>query len=242
MNPRKNTRKLSSVTLPVLLLLIMAVCSVNPAGAAGETRYISNKIKIYVRAGAGTEFKLIAPVTTGNKVTLLGEKVDGWVKIDYGKNRQGWIQERFLTAVEPADKSLARARAKIKQLEESTKAKLVSLTETNKEYRKGNTDLLREVKTLRHKLHKVEQEYKTLLEDSAEFLKLQTEHQTLRKENHERQLREADIQAQCELLKTAYRIKWFIAGGGVLLIGFFIGIILQAFRHRTKKSAGLSFK
>jgi SH3 domain protein len=223
-----------------LIFLLFTTCSL--AAAAGETRYISDKLKIYVRAGAGTQFKLIAPLTTGSKVVLLGEKQDGWVKIGYGKDRQGWIQERFLSRLEPADKRLARANARIKQLEENTKAKLASLTETNKEYRKGNTGLLREVKELRRKLQKVEKEYSTLRQESSEFLTLKQEHQDLLKESRERQTREADILSECELLKTAYRIKWFLAGGGVLLIGFLIGIMLQAFRHRNKKSAGLSFK
>ena len=243
MNVRNHILKRQSTIFAIAFFLILLLfTTASLAAAAGETRYISDKIKIYIRAGAGTQFKLIAPLTTGSKVTLLGEKQEGWVKIGYGKDRQGWIQERFLSKLEPADIRLARANARVKQLEENTRAKLASLTETNKEYRKGNTALLREVKELRQKLQTVEREYKTLRQDSAQFLSLQEEHRKLLTESQERQSREADILSECELLKTAYRIKWFIAGGGVLLIGFFIGILLQAFRHRNKKSAGLSFK
>ena len=225
-----------------LLTFFLLISNTLWAEAAGETRYISDKIRIYARAGAGTEFKLLAPLTTGNKVILLGESEDDWLHISYGKNRQGWIQKRFLTAIEPAAKRLAKAKAKIEQLEQSSKTKIVSLTETNKEYRKGNTGLLREVKELRRKLQKVEKNYKTLREESATFLELQAEHKNLLSENRGRQEREAAILAECELLKTAYRIKWFLSGGGVLLIGFFIGLLMQAFRNRKKKSSGLSFK
>ena len=154
---RKKIRPVNYITLILCLLLLGASIR---AEAAGETRYISDKIRIYARAGAGTEFKLLAPLTTGNKVTLLGESEGDWLHITYGKDRQGWIQKRFLTAVEPAAKRLAQAKAKIKNLEQSSKAKIVSLTETNKEYRKGNTGLLREVKELRRKLQKVEKNYK----------------------------------------------------------------------------------
>ncbi len=241
MNSRNSVLIRQSTIFSITIVLIFLLFCTGSL-AAGQTRYISDRLKIYVRAGAGTQFKLLAPLTTGTKVVLLGEKQDGWVMIGYGKERQGWLQERFLSKLEPADKRLARANARIEQLEVNTKAKLASLTETNKEYRKGNTGLLREVKELRQKLQKIEREYNTLLQESAEFLTLQKEHQDLLKESRERQTREADILTECELLKTAYRIKWFIAGGGVLLIGFFIGILLQAFRHRNKKSAGLSFK
>lgn len=236
---RKIPHPLLIVTL--LLNLLFLSGSVRAEGA-GETRYISDKIKIYARAGAGTEFKLIAPLSTGHKVTLLGENKDDWIHIDYGKGRQGWIQERFLTTVEPAAKRLLQANTKIEQLEQNSKSKIVSLTATNKEYRKGNTNLLREVKGLRSKLRKVEKEYKALREGSGSFLKLQAEHKKLLSENQSRQERESTILAECKLLKTAYRIKWFLAGGGVLLIGFFIGLLMQAFRHRNKKSTGLSFK
>jgi len=241
MNSRNSVLIRQSTIFSITIVLIFLLFCTGSLAAA-ETRYISDKLKIYVRAGAGTQFKLLAPLTTGTRVVLLGEKQDGWVMIGFGKDRQGWLQERFLSKLEPADKRLARANARIEQLEVNTKAKLASLTETNKEYRKGNTGLLREVKELRQKLQKIEREYNTLLQESAEFLTLQKEHQDLLKESRERQTREADILTECELLKTAYRIKWFIAGGGVLLIGFFIGILLQAFRHRNKKSAGLSFK
>ena len=230
--------------LPTIAFILCCLFLLSPAisASAGETRYISDKIRIYARAGAGTEFKLIAPLITGDAVTLLGEKVDDWVKISYGKNRVGWIQQRFLTATEPAAKRLAKANSKVKQLEKSSRAKITSLTETNKEYRIGNTGLLREVKQLRTKLKKVENEYKTLRKDSASFLELQAAHKKLITENQARQEREATILAECELLKKAYRIKWFLAGGGVLLIGFCIGLVLQAFRNRKKKGSGLSFK
>ena len=227
--------------ITLILCLLLLGDSIR-AEAAGETRYISDKIRIYARAGAGTEFKLLAPLTTGNKVTLLDDNEGDWVHISYGKDRQGWIQKRFLTALEPAAKRLGKANAKIEQLEQSSKAKIVSLTETNKEYRKGNTGLLREVKELRRKLQKVEKDYKTLREESATFLELQAGHKNLLAENRDRQEREAAILEECELLKTAYRIKWFLSGGGVLLIGFLIGLLMQAFRNRKKKSTGLSFK
>ncbi|MCD6430857.1 MAG: TIGR04211 family SH3 domain-containing protein [Deltaproteobacteria bacterium] len=235
-------KKFLPIHIIALLLSLLLLSRPGFTEAAGETRYISDKIKIYARAGAGTEFKLIAPLITGDPVTLLGEKKEDWVHIGYGKNRQGWIQERFLTAIEPSAKRLAKAKAKVEQLEQSTKAKIVSLTETNKEYRKGNTGLLREVKELRNKLQTVEKKYKTLHEESAAFLELQAEHKNLLAESQLRREREATILAECELLKTAYRIKWFLAGGGVLLIGFFIGILLQAFRNRKKKGSSLRFK
>ena len=106
----KKILPLHCITLLLSLLLFLRA----PVGveAAGETRYISDKIRIYARAGAGTEFKLIAPLITGDPVTLLDEKKDDWVHISYGKNRQGWIQERFLTAIEPSAKRLTRANPK----------------------------------------------------------------------------------------------------------------------------------
>ncbi len=235
----KKFTRLHSITLLLSLLFLYGPAI---SEAAGETRYISDKISIYARAGAGTEFKLIAPLITGDAVTLLGGKKEDWVNISYGKNRQGWIQERFLTSIEPSAKRLVKANSKVAQLEQSSKSKIISLTETNKEYRKGNTQLLREVKSLRSKLHKVEKEYKSLREESATFLELQAAHKKLITEDQLRQKREATILAECELLKKAYRIKWFLAGGGILLIGFFIGLIMQAFRHRKKKGSGLSFK
>jgi len=232
---------------PVLIFLVAAIflCSALPApvrAAAGERRYISDKLRVYARAGAGNQYKLLTPLTTGDPVRVLEETADGWVRINYGKDREGWIQKRFLSVSEPARQRLVRAEAKIARLEQDNKARIASLTETNKEYRKGNTALLREVKELRSKLKKVERDYATLRQEAAGFLELQAKYEKLEKEDQIRRERENKILAECERLRTAYRIKWFLSGGGVLLIGFFIGLLMEVFRNRRKKSTGLSFR
>lgn len=232
--------KKSSLLLPFILAMLFVFTAGSRAEETG-TRYISDRIRVYARAGAGTEYKLLTPLKTGDQVTLLGDVKDDWVHIRYGKNREGWIQKRFLTATEPAAKRLARAQARIATLEQNNKARIASLTETNKEYRKGNTALLREVKELRAKLRKVEKKYKTLLEESADFLALKDKYQKLAAENQTRKKHEDLLMAECDKLRTAYKIKWFLSGSGVLLIGFFIGILLEVFRNRKKKKGGLTF-
>ena len=224
-------KKLSFLSLSFILVMLFTLTCIGDS-RAGETgtRYISDRIRVYARAGAGTKYKLLTPLKTGDQVTLLGDVKDDWVHIRYGKNREGWIQKRFLTATEPAAKRLARAQARI-----------ASLTETNKEYRKGNTALLREVKELRTKLRKVEKEYKTLHEESADFLALKERYRKLAAENQARKEHEEQLMAECDKLRTAYKIKWFLSGGGVLLVGFFIGIMLEVFRNRKKKKGGLTF-
>ncbi len=233
----------------LLLLLVFFVLSAvflcpPPAKAAapGSRLYISDKLRVYARAGAGNQYKLLTPLTTGDQVTVLEETADGWVRISYGKNREGWIQKRFLTASEPARRRLARAESKIAALEQNNKTRIASLTETNKEYRRGNTALLREVKELRGKLKKVEKDYATLRQEAAGFLELKEKYEKLQKEDQARKEREDTILAECERLRTAYRVKWFLSGGGVLLIGFFIGLLMELFRNRRKKSTGLSFR
>ncbi len=236
-----NFRRLS-LTLVFIITWALFLGALASAAAPGKRLYISDKLRVYARAGAGTQYKLLSPLTTGDQVTVLEETADGWVRISYGNNREGWIQKRFLTASEPARKRLVRAEARIASLEQNNKAKIASLTETNKEYRRGNTALLREVKELRSKLKKVEKDYATLRQESAGFLTLKEKFEKLQKEDQARKAREDTILAECERLRTAYRIKWFLSGGGVLLIGFFIGLLMGFFRNRRKKSTGLSFR
>ena len=239
--------KASHKLLQVLLLGLVLTLFCGPLAAAaaqtaGQRLYISDKLRVYARAGAGNQYKLLTPLKTGDQVKVIEETADGWVHIRYGKDRDGWIQKRFLTAAEPARQRLARAEAKIARLEQDNKARIASLTETNKEYRKGNTALLREVKELRSKLKKVERDYATLRQESAGFLELKEKYEKLQKEDQARREREDTILAECERLRTAYRIKWFLTGAGVLLIGFFIGLLMELFRNRRKKSTGLSFR
>jgi SH3 domain protein len=206
------------------------------------TRYISDRIRVYPRAGAGTEFKLLPPLSSGQEIKLLGDSKGDWVRISYGKNREGWIQKRFLTTTEPAARRLARAQKKIALLEHENKAKIASLSETNKEYRKGNTALLREVKGLRSELASLKKKHQQLLEESATYLELKERFSALSQQNEARKAHEKELEAECEKLKTAYKIKWFLAGGGVLMLGFLIGLLMEISRNRKRRNTGLSFK
>ncbi len=178
--PQKKADQYLSTLITLTIFYTIFILGSFPVLATdtGETRYVSDKIKIYTRAGAGTEFKLIAPLFTGEEVTLLNEKKNNWIHIEHGRGRRGWIQERFLTSVEPDAKLLLKANTKIKQLEQS-KEKIIYRTEINDKQRKHNTDLTLEVKELRKKLNKVEIENKTLQDDSANFLELQNEYKKL---------------------------------------------------------------
>jgi len=89
--------------------------------AAAETGWVRSEIRLNVRTGPGTKYRIVGVAKTGDGVDIL-ERSDDWTKIqvldDEGKKTQGWIPEGYLNPVPPPTIRLAKAEARVTSLEE----------------------------------------------------------------------------------------------------------------------------
>ncbi len=119
--------------------------------AAGKPfrQYVSDTLRIIpIRAGRGRKYKIITFLPPGAAVTNFAEEDEKWARISYGPGKEGWILQRYLTNRKPASLLLATAQKQTEEL----KKKVDALSSTNEEYRRGNTNLLSEVKKLTKKV------------------------------------------------------------------------------------------
>ena len=226
----------------ILVLILGLIVSLPLNGqTAGEPfrQYVSDTLRVIpIRAGRGMEYKIMTFLPPGAAVTNFAEEDEEWARISYGPEKEGWILRRYLTSRKPASLLLPTAQRQTEEL----KKKVDALSSTNHEYRRGNTNLLSEVKKLTKKVKALSHDYNKLKTDSAQFLELKEKHETLLKKYKEIKTVYDNQKNDQDLLKRAYTIKWFLSGAAVILLGIIIGMMIQALRSRKRRSDSLRLR
>ena len=62
-----------------------------------KTAYIIDNLYTFMRSGASTDYRLLGSVDAGTKLTLLSAEENGFIKIKDDKDREGWIETKFVT-------------------------------------------------------------------------------------------------------------------------------------------------
>ena len=229
--------------LTIFLMLLFSFVvggTATPKMAQAETRlYIAENLKVIpVRAGKGMNFKIIAFLSPGSPVIKLATDDQEWALIRLASGREGWILQRYLTSKRPSATRLSSCQQQLEDLQK----KVAALSSTNQEYRRGNTSLLSEVNKLNKKLKGLEAEYRQLKEDAAQYLELKDQYTKLKTKFKEIKSAYDKLNLEQDKLQKSYTIKWFISGASVILIGIFIGLIIQGLRGRRRRSDSLRFK
>lgn len=204
------------------LALVLALVSLMWAASASaqEMLYVTDELRITVRSGPSMQNKVIAMISTGQKVTLLGSENSGWVLVRLENGKEGWALSRFLTKERPAKLRLAELDPKNKDMSRR-------LEELYRENQRLN-DSLAEAQTAASDL---QTRYSKLKDESADFLRLKQEHLKLKKEFNEQANKLKELSVEKQSLEFSNDLKWFLAGAGVLVVGWFMGLAL----HRRKK-------
>ncbi|MEK6202285.1 MAG: TIGR04211 family SH3 domain-containing protein [Desulfobulbaceae bacterium] len=204
------------LTLVISLLTLLAVGTV--VVAADTTYLVSNDSEVPVRSGQGTEFKIISLLQNGEKVISLEE--DGyWIKIRTATGREGWMLKRYLSSNTPPPLTDAFSLpTKTKQPTEDAEA-LTLAAEEKPDAAQPEAGVL------------PENSAPLQLENSSPSLAEQKLH-SQDKELEELRGKLASVTLEKKELQENERIKWFLAGGGVLFIGWIIGLITCRSRKR----------
>ena len=192
-----------------------------------ESMYISDKLKVTVRRGPSTEYKILDIAESGERVEIL-ETGEDWTLVRLDNGKEGYVTTRYLVANPTHAIRLEQLQAKHKSLTQQAAA----LLEENTSLREENKKLLSTLSGTEKSLKKLGNDYQELKAGSAEFLSLKTKYKQVSEQLTE-QTKKADILDK-ELSKVELNqyIKWFLAGSGVLLVGFIIGFSAKRQRRR----------
>lgn len=86
------------------------------APAAAEEAWVRGEIRLNVRTGPGTQYRIVGTIKTGDGVEILSSNED-WTNVRLaGGDVTGWIPEGYLEAEPPPTLQLERTQAKAERL------------------------------------------------------------------------------------------------------------------------------
>ena len=105
----------AALALALLVLLSILTLGVPTAAtAAEEPAWIRGSIRLNLRAGAGTKFKILDSVETGDEMRVLARK-ESWTRVRTSEGETGWIPAGYLETEPPP-------QLRLDQLENETEA------------------------------------------------------------------------------------------------------------------------
>ena len=214
--------------------LIVVTCWVAVAGA--ETLYISDQLVVSLREQPREGAQSVTHLKTDMAVEAL-EDAGEYVKVQTKAGEIGYIKRNYLTADTPKTevvKQLLRERdrlaAKSAELQQQVATATSQRQESQQELAAQLTESQSQVSELQEKLKesqatlmRTSQDYQTLQKDAKAVVEIAQERDQLRATNQELSSAVADLESEVEDLTMTGLIKWFLAGGGVLVVGWMIG-------------------
>ncbi|MEJ2099182.1 MAG: TIGR04211 family SH3 domain-containing protein [Desulfobacterales bacterium] len=206
------------------LLLLLSLFA---AAANAETMYVADMLKLTLRTGPSIENKILAVIESGQQLELLkaGEE---WSQVQLPNGQEGWVLSRYLTPDEPSNVKLERLQAQHKNLI----AQAAELLEENKMLKSENEKLRAEFEANQKEMVQARNDYETLKAESAEFLTLKSKYTAAVSQLTEQTDKAKKLEEQLAQLEMNTYIKWFLAGSGVLIVGFIIGFSTKRQRRR----------
>lgn len=189
---------------------------------AAKEMYVSDRMQITVRTGPTTDNRVIEMITSGDQVTILEETNDGWAKVRTASGKEGWVLRRFLIDDVPA----------AMRLQELTDGQGKNLAQRLEEAKREGGEAKRLQATAETRAREAEAALQKLQTECAEVVKLRDEYGKLQEEYQQQTADMEELSTEIESLRFSTNLKWFLAGGGVLFLGWLIGL---AFGRRKKR-------
>ncbi len=189
--------------------------------------YVSDILKLTLRTGPSIENKILAVIDSGQMMEVV-EFGDEWSRVQLPNGKEGWVLSRYLTPNETNNIKLQRLETKHKNL----MVQASELLEENNRLQAENKKLSTEFEANQKQLVKTRTDYETLKADASEFLTLKTKYESAASQLAEQTAKAQKLEEQLTRLEMYTYIKWFLAGSGVLIVGFLIGYSSKRQRRR----------
>lgn len=204
-------------------LLIMLALFGAVAVAQAETRYIVDQAKLPLRAGQGTNFAIVRMLPSGVAVEVLEQSDTGYTRIRTAAGKEGWILSRYLMKSPAARERLAWAEKELSGLHR--------LKQDKKKTEQERSSLLVENKNLQKELTRIRK-------TAANAVIIEDENKALQIKANEAEMAFEDLRQETHDIRSGAQQRWFMLGGGAILLGVFLGLILPHLKFRRKERWG----
>lgn len=214
------------ILLKRIVSIGICVMCFSAAGFA-ETRYVTDLWRLPLRTGPTTEYKILELVKSGQRLEVV-EPGDDWSKVRLANGKEGYVLTRYLLTQPTSAIQLAQLQSKYTTLRQQATA----LIEENNRFKGENKTFKSSLNSNETALNKLETDYKELKAGAAEFLDLKKKYKEVSTKLAEQSKRANTLDKELSGLEMNQYIKWFLAGSGVLLVGFIIGFSAKRGRRR----------
>lgn len=107
-------RKLAPIAAALAALLLADLSIPSPAFAR-EQAWVRGEIRLNVRSGPGTQYRILGGVATGDGLTILA-RGEGWTRIELKDDVKGWIPVGYLKPEPPPTVRLAQLEVETETL------------------------------------------------------------------------------------------------------------------------------
>lgn len=213
----------------VLLALLLVL---GPLSAFAATMYISDQLTVPLRRGPSNGHKIIsAALPSGLALEVLGEdSASGFTQVRTPNGTEGWVPTQYLVDQPVAKDRLAVATKRIETLE----AQLKSTRENYQDVRGARTEIEGRASDLAKENQKLQAELAEIRRVSATALTQFEENKQLKTDNESLQKQVTQLSEQVRSLERNAVLRWFLAGGGLVLLGLLLGAWIKS---RPKRSS-----
>ena len=214
--------------LTALLVLLMA------GQVAAQMRYITDINYVPMRTGPGNEYRIVhRGLRTGTALVLLEEDAgNGFSRVKNGE-QEGFVPTQYLMDKPPAFRQLPAALEQARKAEVDNQKLEQMLDEREGQLRDATLELTK----AEERWQQQQIEMKRLADISAEPLAIERRNQQLVEENEQLKNQLQVLAVENRQLAKDTSLRWYLFGGGTIVLGIVLGLFLPMLKVRKKESA-----
>ena len=222
------------------LLAVWSYCAAvaTPIAYGQDTRYVSDRVLVPVRSGAGSDFRIVnSGLPSGTALMVFGESEDGkWAEIETRAGTRGWMPSQFLQAEPPASLLMNELKLELEQLRSERDRVVSQLNQRSSAADEADDTIL----TLRSELEATTNELTEVKRVSAAALDLDALNQQLVAEV-ESERSDADL-LRLENVRLRERIanNQILDGALAVLLGVILAVVTPRLWPSKKRQDGWS--
>jgi SH3 domain protein len=230
------SRMVVGKTILAFFFIVAFIVSASINYVFADTRYVSDRLIISIRDGQDQNAAVLGYLETAAPVEILEEKGD-FLRIRTEDGIEGWVRTQYIVSEKPKaliidnlENKIETLNKEIETLKNEQDSGSNTLSKTKKMYQ-NNIEELKEEVNINQKFAakaksdfiQLDEKYKNLLKNSKNTEGLIEEVEKLKKLNAELNTEVKSLRKDRKNPLKSNRIQSFIAGAGVLILGFILG-------------------